>query len=120
MDKRKAFYLVFTVLFLSFFSCKQDGGSEGPNPNKQAKSFCDCTQPAVTISNKLASISPDEREGLIKESQQALKEALNCLSSHGAAQKLIAPDKIKAWEVKYRAAVKKKCPDAVKVLNLDF
>lgn len=119
MKTSKALFLVVTfLLFLG--SCKQDGGTKGPSADQQAKSFCACSKPAVEISGKLASISPDEREGLIKESQKALKDALQCLNKQEATQKLIAPDQAKAWEEKYKKAVKKNCPEAVKVLNLDF
>lgn len=111
---------MMALLFLGFLSCKQGDGNQGPNAEKQAQSFCECAKPAVEITGKLASISPDEREGLIKESQKALQEALQCMGKQEAAQKLLAPEKAKAWETTYKAAVKKKCPEAVKALNLNF
>ncbi len=120
MNFIKALSIICILLVLSLFSCKQDGGKMEPSPEKQAKAFCVCAKPAVEISGKLASMSPDEREGLISKSQKALQEALLCLNKQEATQKMLAADKVKDWETKYKAAVKSNCPEAVNVLNLNY
>lgn len=120
MNKSKAVCIMMSFAVLFILSCKQGGGTNGPNAEKQAKSFCECAKPAVEISGKLASISPDEREGLIKESQKALQDALQCLNKQEVTKKMLEPEKAKVWETQYKAAVKKNCPEAVKALNLSF